>query len=546
MSPTDGVSGTGQRGSVQVKAKDPRGLESTATFQLAVTATNRAKPVANDDVEDNAAAGKPVTVKVLANDSNPFPDTAAEDHRRHHRNRQGNVAISGDSVTVTPSAGFTGTMVVSYTVADKTEDASRNATARIRLTVKDKPLAPTTPQAQSVGDRTALLNWSAPADRGSPITKYTVYGSRLQAGLPGQHLHADRPRQQHQVPLRGHGHQRVRRVGPLTRLGGGAAGRQTGHAPGSGPQVRRQAARGELGGTCQQGIASQVLRPGNFTGTRRPERPDPEPDAPSATSGRDSRTGCPTRCVSWPGMMPRNRPSGAHTPRPRCPPACRRLRLRRVLRRPAPVGAQSQLKVSWTAPNNNGDAVSSYTLTTLRGGAAVASQPGGFRHHPRTSRWTIPRATTPSPFRPPTRLAPPGPARRPRRSGQPASRPGEQRNCGRDRLPRPASGDVHAADQAQRNGSTASEIAYTYNADGESGSIPAGGGTVGGLTNGRDITVTSSPHPPRTTSPVMPKPSVPAIRTVRQCPKCERWHVGKGDGDGALDLEQAERPTAAH
>jgi hypothetical protein len=44
--------------------------------------------------------------------------------------------------------------------------------------------------------------------------------------------------------------------------------------------------------------------------------------------------------------------------------------------------------------------------------------------------------------------------------------------------------------EAQRNGSTASEIAYSYNADGKSGAITAGGGTIGGMTNGRDITVT--------------------------------------------------------
>lgn len=482
-------SGSGTTSAVQVKAKDPRGLEATATYQLKVTASNRPKPVANDDVQDNVAAGKPVTVNVLANDANPFPETALKIVAAAAETGSGNVDVNGDSITVTPAPGFTGTMVVSYTVADKTEDPSRQATARVRLTVKDKPQAPTTPQAQSVGDQTALLNWTAPADRGSPITKYTVYGEGgFQQDCPAN-----------------------------TCTLNGLVNNTKYHF-----QV---SATNEFGESDRSPASAEV-------------RPDVKPDTPLAPS---MKFGDKELSINWSAPASKGSPVKSYDLEISPPPAGQNAQIQnltavsyvwkglqngvsykvRVLARndakepsewspysaaevpagvpatpAAPsaaqagsVGSQSQLKVSWTAPNNNGDAVSAYTLTTLRGGAVVASQQvAGTSQNVTVDNSETNYTFTVSATNKAGTSGTSAPSAAIRASGKPGQVSGgtvaDTGNSGQLQV------TFTPLTEAQRNGSTASEIAYSYRAStGQSGPINAPGGNINGLPNGQNITI---------------------------------------------------------
>jgi hypothetical protein len=487
----DGSTATGTAGAVQVKATDPRGLEATATYQLAVIASNRPKPVANDDLEPNAAAGKPVTVRVLANDSNPFPEQALKIVAATAETGSGNVEVAGDAVTVTPAPGFSGSMVVSYTVADKTQEASRQATARIRLTVKDKPLAPTTPQAQSVGDQTALLNWSAPADRGSPITKYTVYGAGFRQDCPANTCtltglvnntkysfevtatnefgESDRspasaevrPDVKPDTPLAptlkfGDKQLAVNWVAPASK-GSPVKSYDLEISPapaGQNAQIQNLTAVSYVWKGLQNGVSYKV---------RVLARNDAkEPSEWSAYSAAEVPAGVPATPAA---------PSATAAPS---------------------VGTQSQLKVSWTAPNNNGDAVSSYTLTTLKGGAAVASQQvAGTAQNVTVDNsesgytFTVSATNKAGTSGTSAQSAAVRAVGKPAMVGAPsATLVGTNADGGKI--------DVRFTPltDAQRNGSTSSEITYKYRltSGGGSGDITAGGAVVAAA-NGTDTAV---------------------------------------------------------
>src|SRR5690606_17187714 len=121
-----------------------------------VTASTRALATANTDTIAEADQGRTISVPVLANDVNPFPDTPLEIVSVTTETGDGTAEQDGDNVVVTPGADFVGTMVVRYTIQDATEDVDRQVDGRVVLTVQGVPDAPGAPTVTSAQDRTVV------------------------------------------------------------------------------------------------------------------------------------------------------------------------------------------------------------------------------------------------------------------------------------------------------------------------------------------------------------------------------------------------------
>ncbi|WP_244250654.1 Ig-like domain-containing protein [Arthrobacter crystallopoietes] len=167
----------GTEGTINVSVTDGNHDPVSSTVTISVVATDRPPAVAVDDLVPDAHQGETVTVPVLDNDSNPFPETPLKILSAQPQDGgQGSVAVSGDTLAITPDEDFVGTMGVIYRIQDATEDPDRETEGSVTLTVKGKPDAPSTPRMVSEGNQTAVLTWEVPADNGERITSYTVSG----------------------------------------------------------------------------------------------------------------------------------------------------------------------------------------------------------------------------------------------------------------------------------------------------------------------------------------------------------------------------------
>jgi hypothetical protein len=484
----------GSTGEVGVSVTDGKETVSGKVV-LTVLASSRPLPVAHEDVVPKAIQGKPITVPVLDNDVNPFPESPLE-ILGVEADGNGTASVQGRAVVVTPAADFVGSMTVRYTVQDKLAEPNRQATGRILLTVEGKPGTPSTPVVESARNKAVVLSWDPPASNGSPVTSYAVTGS--------------------------HGFRQQCPATTCTLTG----------LTNNVEYVFRVAAT-NANGTSEPSAESAVARPDTqpaqpapptltfgdreLTVGWKPPANDGSPIesydlqiSPAPPNGvvQKSVTGGP---VVWAGLengtayrvrvQARNAApepsewsdySMAETPAgvPGTPQAP-------TTTRAESVGTQSQMVVDWNDVDPNGDAVSRYQVREFRGGALIRTLP-----HVPASQQTITVPNSEEDYSYAVRAynkagwSPYGPQSSPRRAvGTPGSPTGvsltESRTGAEGRAVVITFNPLTAA---QRNGARSSEVSYRASfSDGRQLGVSPGQ-EVRGFTNGSTVTATVTAH----------------------------------------------------
>ncbi|GAA1715978.1 Ig-like domain-containing protein [Isoptericola hypogeus] len=188
----EGLSATmqGSRVTLEAAPEVPKGTTMTVPYtvtddehppvdgelRVEVVASTRPLARAVDDTVDDAHQGEPVSVPVLANDSNPFEDRGPLElvGQPVVETGQGDATADGDQVVVTPKDDFVGTMVVRYLVQDATQDPDRQVEGRVTINVLGVPEAPVKPVVEEVRSGTVVLSWTPPVNNGAEISGYTV------------------------------------------------------------------------------------------------------------------------------------------------------------------------------------------------------------------------------------------------------------------------------------------------------------------------------------------------------------------------------------
>ncbi|MFC2777927.1 MAG: Ig-like domain-containing protein [Pauljensenia sp.] len=161
----------GPVGAITVSVDDGSGAVSA---DIPVTIVKSSKPlVTTTDARVKINAGQTAEVNLAEYTTNPFPEPLVVLDASVHVG-QGTASGNGNTLLVTPKAGFHGDMIVVYRVMDATNDPDRVVQGRVIVKVLDRPDPPESVVATAYGPGTAFVSFEAGAANGGTISGYTV------------------------------------------------------------------------------------------------------------------------------------------------------------------------------------------------------------------------------------------------------------------------------------------------------------------------------------------------------------------------------------
>ncbi|MET1016715.1 MAG: Ig-like domain-containing protein, partial [Leifsonia flava] len=144
------------------------------TVHVRVVSSSKPLPSTVDDRYDDGRKSTPVTMNVLANDFNPFPDQPLTIIDATVNSGAAAVRISGPNLIITPGPDKSQQISVIYKVEDATKDQSRHAQGRADVIVTDVPDQPPAPTLAASSKKIAATINPSPSNNGAAISSYTV------------------------------------------------------------------------------------------------------------------------------------------------------------------------------------------------------------------------------------------------------------------------------------------------------------------------------------------------------------------------------------
>ena len=170
----------GATGSLVVRVHDGTTDPLKMTVPMSVIRSTRPLMTVSDIVENEGRVGKAITWNLNDYVTNPFADVGGEleivGQPSVSPSGSASAAVSGMNLTVTPTdSGDSGEQVlVTYTVADATGEASRQRTGVARITVKGTPNPPVDVAAVYKKSKTVEVSWSHSGWRGGTRKGFLV------------------------------------------------------------------------------------------------------------------------------------------------------------------------------------------------------------------------------------------------------------------------------------------------------------------------------------------------------------------------------------